>query len=482
MFRDCANLVGGAGTTYDANHVDYTYAHIDGGTSNPGYLTDKNASSTYRVMIAVEGNGEVSYGAPDTVSGGHDVETTVDAGGSLELFFFPGEGARLVSLTVADRDVTSDVTPASQNSAASYVLRDINSNIRVNVIFENVGPVGEAEFDGLVARVSGERTLDEAFAEVGGRFEAAKTIAAIVWNKDTPMTDADLQGFNNPNMLVYVENPSFAPSSAKNVVVNGRIQSLVLTDEGDNNNFFAPQPFTAEQISYTHEYIQQTQAGISRGWESIALPFTVQTITHESHGQLRPFALSGSGRPFWLRQLTSNGIIDVTGIEANTPYIISMPNNPTYRYDYNQAGRVTFAAVNATVESSYDTRVMSHENIEMVPAFYAIATGNNCYAINRSEPREGYPEGSVFELNLRTVRPFEAYTLHLGNNPLPRFLPIADMNTTTGIADITSGSEGADVKIYSLSGVIVFEGSLSEAQMKLPAGVYIIDGKKTLIK
>ncbi|MBQ1585556.1 MAG: BspA family leucine-rich repeat surface protein, partial [Muribaculaceae bacterium] len=44
MFYNCTSLVGGQGTTYDANHVDKTYAHIDGGTSNPGYFTAKNAS------------------------------------------------------------------------------------------------------------------------------------------------------------------------------------------------------------------------------------------------------------------------------------------------------------------------------------------------------------------------------------------------------------------------------------------------------
>ncbi len=42
MFTNCFNLVGGQGTTYDASHVDKAYAHIDGGTSNPGYFTAKN--------------------------------------------------------------------------------------------------------------------------------------------------------------------------------------------------------------------------------------------------------------------------------------------------------------------------------------------------------------------------------------------------------------------------------------------------------
>lgn len=39
MFRDCENLVGGAGTAFDGSHDDAEYAHIDGGSSNPGYLT-----------------------------------------------------------------------------------------------------------------------------------------------------------------------------------------------------------------------------------------------------------------------------------------------------------------------------------------------------------------------------------------------------------------------------------------------------------
>ena len=44
MFGDCTSLVGGKGTAYNAsNPKDKTYAHIDGGPSNPGYFTAKNA-------------------------------------------------------------------------------------------------------------------------------------------------------------------------------------------------------------------------------------------------------------------------------------------------------------------------------------------------------------------------------------------------------------------------------------------------------
>ena len=41
MFVDCPNLVGGQGTKYDPYHIDASYAHIDGGESNPGYFTKK---------------------------------------------------------------------------------------------------------------------------------------------------------------------------------------------------------------------------------------------------------------------------------------------------------------------------------------------------------------------------------------------------------------------------------------------------------
>ena len=40
MFDGCPSLVGGAGTTFDSNYIDESYAHIDGGSSNPGYFTN----------------------------------------------------------------------------------------------------------------------------------------------------------------------------------------------------------------------------------------------------------------------------------------------------------------------------------------------------------------------------------------------------------------------------------------------------------
>ena len=69
MFSYCANIVGGAGTTYDQNHTDGEYARIDEGTSKPGYFTYKAPPviEVYKLTYILDGEEyktyEVEYGA-----------------------------------------------------------------------------------------------------------------------------------------------------------------------------------------------------------------------------------------------------------------------------------------------------------------------------------------------------------------------------------------------------------------------------------
>ena len=56
MFSSCTSLVGGQGTTFNSSHVGIDYAHIDGGPSNPGYFTAKNAG----LRGDVNGDGSVN--------------------------------------------------------------------------------------------------------------------------------------------------------------------------------------------------------------------------------------------------------------------------------------------------------------------------------------------------------------------------------------------------------------------------------------
>ena len=73
MFSRCSQLMGSAGTIYDGNHKDYTYAHIDGGTDNPGYLSDKHSFCPYALLS--EDNNVLSFYYDDQMEsrGGMDV-------------------------------------------------------------------------------------------------------------------------------------------------------------------------------------------------------------------------------------------------------------------------------------------------------------------------------------------------------------------------------------------------------------------------
>ena len=77
MFYGCTKLIGGAGTKYNSSYIDKTYAHIDGGTSSPGYFTDiadkdipapnSFAADSWKTIIkAVRNNNISKYNVGDT--------------------------------------------------------------------------------------------------------------------------------------------------------------------------------------------------------------------------------------------------------------------------------------------------------------------------------------------------------------------------------------------------------------------------------
>ena len=314
-----------------------------------------------------------------------------------------------------------------------------------------------------------------------GAFANSK-LGAIVWNPTVALKYEDVAVINNPNLLVYVNEASLAPENIQNVIVGDFAKNIVLTDVSEGNgSFYCPKEFKAEMISYTRNFQQQTEIGVSRGWETIALPFTVQTIMQEKNGLIAPFGNSTSNKHFWLRTLSENGLMSATVIEAYTPYLISMPNSSEYPAEFNQAGRVTFSSQDALVPvtetRAVETSTADGEMIVLVPNFQSVSKDARTYALNVGEQRDGYPEGSVFEANYRDIRPFEAYTVHHGNGPAPRFVPIVDMsNGATNIEKVANSQQPiANGMYYDLSG--------RKLQIKPNRkGVYIRNGRRVVIK
>lgn len=302
-------------------------------------------------------------------------------------------------------------------------------------------------------------------------------LTAIRWYPTFALTNADLQRVNNPNLLIYVQSESLAPADRDNVIVNGVAKNVVLTDASDFGDFNCPEAFTAEAIQYTRTFTQQTQIGVSRGWETIALPFTVQTFTHADKGVIAPFGNSASENHFWLRELTQNGLQPAQTIEANKPYVISMPNSEEYRPETNLAGSVTFSALNAVVPVTEEMPV-EYGSIALVPSFQTWAVRDEIYALNVGEERDGHPEGSVFERNYRAVRPFEAYTLHRDSqNPAPQYISIGgDMgNGTTGIEELVDKRVNTTDAWYTIDGRKLQGAPTGK-------GLYIRNGKKVIVR
>ena len=316
--------------------------------------------------------------------------------------------------------------------------------------------------------------------DMGDMFYENSSLASIQAG-NAVIPDSIYAQIGNPNLLLYVNEASQAPASVKNVVVLDEAEQIVLTDtEQGNNNFYCPRQFTAKSISYTHNYKQTTQVGVSRGWETIALPFAVQSITHERNGALAPFGAEG-GKPFWLAQLTENGLVSAQRIEAYVPYLISMPNNSIYPGDYNQAGNVTFSATNAVVYVT-EQKGTSGNNRMLIPAYQRVEQSPSVYAINRNASYESNPEGSIFVANYREVRPFEAYVEH--PNGGARYYTLGDLSEgdVTGLQAIRNIVATDLVKVYNLSGVLVKSGKRHEVIPHLTKGVYIINGSKVVVK
>ena len=463
MFEGCTSLVGGQGTTYDSSHTDASYAHIDGGSSNPGYLTGANSGQEESWWVELRST--LDWGA-DVLSRARN-NSNVDPWMVEELEMFLDRGNEMYNEHTAGEEEVRHMI-----EELNWIIWEIEEAMNRD---PDPHTHGDASFDGLTAWVNGSATLDDAFVS-WGRSEAVKTIAAIVWNGDDALTADMLDGINNPNLLVYVTEASKAPSGIQNLVINGTAEEIVLTDASGNNNFYCPQAFTAQSISYTRNFSQTTQIDVCRGWETICLPFTVQSVRHQSHGALTPFGGGDNGYPFWLRQLSGNGLTRATQIQANVPYLISMPNNTVYPSVYNQAGNVTFSASNVTVPVT-SAQTASGAGVTLRAAFQQVAQGSGVYALNVGEARGSYPEGSVFEQNYRGIRPFQAYTNH---NSGTRFITLMSLglggDDATGIETIeTDEADDSNAIWYSLDG-----RRLDSKPTK--KGVYIRSGKKIVIK
>ena len=489
-YRIACVRMNGSDDTYSVTNNQYTISYISQNTTVE-VTFEEIPVTTYSLSITATGNGSAVFNG--TTVKNQTRSFTLNEGTTATVTFSPDNGNSVSSVKVNGNDVTSQI------SANRYTINNITANTTLEVTFQE--DVNALTVDGLNYTVTSQS--DKTVTFTGGDFGLVLTVpatvtqngttwkvtgidnnalkdntelAAIIWNPEAAFTAT----VNNPNLLLYVKASQYAPSTIKNVVVNGTANSITLTDAASGNNFYCPQAFTAQKISYTHHYTMMTGIGESRGWETIALPFDVQKVAHASKGTIVPFAQWSSGdaaKPFWLYELKSNGFVEASSIKAYTPYIISMPNNPQYADQYQLVGNVTFSAENTTVKVSDNLQQPKYNDRSFVPNFQVQPSSLGYYALNVSNDyftnNSGMTDGSRFVLNMRRILPFEAYMTTSSTNA-PESIGIFD-DMATEISEIPNDMLNTVNSVYDLQGRKIEKSNLSK-------GVYIRNGQKVIIR
>lgn len=443
---------------------------------------------TYTITVTAAGNGSATVG--DATIKNKTQQFTLNEGTNVIVIFTPENGNSIKSVKVNDVDITASVT------GNRHVIEGLTANTTIEVTF--VEDVNALTVDGINYSVisQSEKTIKLMGGNIGQVLTVLATVtqneatwkvadidkealksnaelAAIIWEPEVAFTAT----VSNSNLLLYVKADQYAPASIKNVIVNGVASDIILDDAANGNDFYCPQTFTAQKISYSHHYGMETGIGTSKGWETIALPFDVQTITHHTKGNIVPFANwkeEDSTKPFWLYELTGSGFVEATNIKAYTPYVISMPNNPKYDDQWQLNGVVTFSANSVTIEKTEDLKTASFQDRTFVPNFANKAANGGFYALNvvndYSSNNSGMVEGSRFVLNMRQIHPFEAYMTTTSNSS--RAIGIFD-DMTTAIHEIETKMEAKQNAVFDLQG---------RRMNDLKKGVYIKNGKKYIKK
>lgn len=243
------------------------------------------------------------------------------------------------------------------------------------------------------------------------------------------------EGLTNKNALIYVaEGETVSAENAENVVVGSTCENFTLTE---GQAFDAPMAFTAKKVTYD----RTLSAG---NVQTFVLPFSFTPGENDLVAALE--SVDGS-------VLTFKRIEDAT--EANKPYLIQTAN-----------ANALASFKNVNIEPTTGDLTTTVNGVSHIGS-YAELTVTDAY---------GYAGGQFVKAGTGTVKPFRTYiTIPAGSAAAPKAFDIHFADTETGIATVVTDSK--DQNVYNLQGVRV-----AKSLNGLPKGIYIVNGKKTVIK
>lgn len=262
-------------------------------------------------------------------------------------------------------------------------------------------------------------------------FHGCSALNAVVWDVPLDLPDKAFDADSYRNLLVYLPDTAKVPTSLDGmlhaaVVKDGYCEELTLDAE---SNFYCPRNFTAGHVAYSRTFKQTTGLGTSSGWETLVLPFDVQRITHATKGDITPFGIEGNAH-CWLATPKDGAFTEATEIRANTPYILSMPNNDAYG-DHSLAGSITFSAEEAEVHATPSSIALSAQaetttvSFALVSTYDRVGASAEIYALNVGAKYGSFAPGSVFAPGRYDTLPFSAYMMLSKTQQAPPYYHIA---------------------------------------------------------
>lgn len=273
------------------------------------------------------------------------------------------------------------------------------------------------------------------FATLAGKLNDGITSIDM---RRTTTKDVDVNGMrgDHSNVLVFADEAY----SANNVVNNGKCANLVLDE---TKAFASPENFNAENVSITRP--------VYAGYNSMCLPFRVNKEDMKANNLLTYKENVEEDYQVKINFETKDAI------DANVPFIAELGSDATEPLTFKNKGIVnTPASLGNTFLGTMAP--MSGEGK------YGLGTDN-----------QFHKGGEKAHINA-----FHAY-LEMPESQSAKAFVLAIDGETTGISAITNNGKSEAVKVYNLQGCQVATAT-STKDLNLPAGIYIINNKKVVVK
>lgn len=249
-------------------------------------------------------------------------------------------------------------------------------------------------------------------------------------------------GDANPNIIIYTDTKFDGDNVAYKDGEGYRVDALKL---GDANAFRAPYGFNATSVI--------VKRSLYPGYNTVYLPFYV---SKDDLGAKNIATFDGY-------TAGENDVVNfkiVDNVDANTPILVEMEDT------YAEAAELTFA-------NKYVKELGEDENNNQ----YFVGT----YAPISGEGLYGIADGGTFKKGSgqSAIGAFHAY-LNLPSEKSS--VKVNYSNGSSGIQDVLGDNANGTSNVYNVSGVKVGEAQGAKLPSGLAKGIYIVNGKKIIVK